>query len=165
MFIDIIHKYSAQIARHSLDQSAPVRCSLNLPVPFTRLLFGWTILIGQGHRTLHTYFLKCPFWRLPVTKGAPADRSFLFKGRLSAYVGEARNRWAAAHVSDVARLYRLALEKHEAGAKYHAVAEEGVPPNRTDFAMRTPILVVKRRHPWDRNRSQLTPDPTCTEVL
>ena len=46
---------------------------------------------------------------------------------LSAYVAEGRNRWAAAHVSDVARLYRLALEKHEAGAKYHAVAEEGVP--------------------------------------
>ena len=42
-------------------------------------------------------------------------------------MGEGRNRWAAAHVSDVARLYRLALEKHEAGAKYHAVAEEGVP--------------------------------------
>jgi nucleoside-diphosphate-sugar epimerase len=46
---------------------------------------------------------------------------------LSAYVGEGNNRWAAAHVSDVAHLYRLALEKHEAGAKYHAVAEEGVP--------------------------------------
>ena len=46
---------------------------------------------------------------------------------VSAYVGEGRNRWAAAHVSDVARLYRLALEKHQAGAKYHAVAEEGVP--------------------------------------
>jgi nucleoside-diphosphate-sugar epimerase len=46
---------------------------------------------------------------------------------LSAYVAEGRNRWAAAHVSDVACLYRLALEKHEAGAKYHAVAEEGVP--------------------------------------
>jgi nucleoside-diphosphate-sugar epimerase len=46
---------------------------------------------------------------------------------VSAYVGEGRNRWAAAHVADVARLYRLALEKHEAGAKYHAVAEEGVP--------------------------------------
>jgi nucleoside-diphosphate-sugar epimerase len=27
---------------------------------------------------------------------------------------------------DVARLYRLAIEKHEAGAKYHAVGEEGV---------------------------------------
>jgi nucleoside-diphosphate-sugar epimerase len=46
---------------------------------------------------------------------------------VSPYVGEGRNRWAAAHVSDVARLYRLALEKHKAGAKYHAVAEEGVP--------------------------------------
>jgi nucleoside-diphosphate-sugar epimerase len=46
---------------------------------------------------------------------------------VSAYVGEGRNRWAAAHISDVARLYRLALEKNEVGAKYHAVAEEGVP--------------------------------------
>jgi nucleoside-diphosphate-sugar epimerase len=46
---------------------------------------------------------------------------------VSAYVGEGRNRWAAAHVSDVARLYRLALERNEAGVKYHAVAEEGVP--------------------------------------
>lgn len=46
---------------------------------------------------------------------------------VSAYVGEGRNRWAAAHISDVARLYRLVLEKNKAGAKYHAVAEEGVP--------------------------------------
>jgi nucleoside-diphosphate-sugar epimerase len=46
---------------------------------------------------------------------------------VSAYVGDGHNRWAAAHISDVARLYRLALEKNEAGAKYHAVAEEGVP--------------------------------------
>ena len=46
---------------------------------------------------------------------------------VSAYVGDGLNRWAASHVLDVARLYKLALEKQEAGARYHAVAEEGVP--------------------------------------
>jgi len=46
---------------------------------------------------------------------------------VSAYVGDGLNRWAAVHVLDTGRLYRLALEKQEAGARYHAVAEEGVP--------------------------------------
>ena len=45
----------------------------------------------------------------------------------SAYLGDGANRWPAAHVTDVARLYRLALERHEPGARYHAAAEEGVP--------------------------------------
>jgi nucleoside-diphosphate-sugar epimerase len=45
---------------------------------------------------------------------------------VSAYLGDGSSRWAAAHVLDTARLYRLALEKHESGARYHAVAEEGV---------------------------------------
>lgn len=46
---------------------------------------------------------------------------------VSAYVGDGRNRWAAAPVLETARLYRLALEGGRAGERFHAVAEEGVP--------------------------------------
>jgi nucleoside-diphosphate-sugar epimerase len=46
--------------------------------------------------------------------------------RMSAYIGDGSNRWPAAHISDVAQLYRLAFEKAEPGAIYHAVDEEGV---------------------------------------
>ncbi|MES2390085.1 MAG: SDR family oxidoreductase [Acidobacteriota bacterium] len=45
---------------------------------------------------------------------------------VSAYIGDGANRWPAAHISAVAQLYRLALEKAQPGAIYHAVDEEGV---------------------------------------
>ena len=45
---------------------------------------------------------------------------------VSGYLGDGQNRWAAAPLADVARLYKLAFEKRRAGARYHAVAEEGV---------------------------------------
>ncbi|MBJ9714811.1 SDR family oxidoreductase [Burkholderia gladioli] len=43
-----------------------------------------------------------------------------------AYVGEGNNRWPAGHLSDAVRLYRLAIEKAQPGARYHAVGEEGI---------------------------------------
>jgi nucleoside-diphosphate-sugar epimerase len=63
----------------------------------------------------------------PITQGliTPAITMYREKGAC-AYVGDGLNRWPAAHVLDVARLYRLAIERAEPGAKYHAVAEEGV---------------------------------------
>jgi nucleoside-diphosphate-sugar epimerase len=46
---------------------------------------------------------------------------------VSAYVGDGNARWAAAPLKDVARLYRLAVEKTGSGmTTYHAVQEEGV---------------------------------------
>jgi nucleoside-diphosphate-sugar epimerase len=55
-----------------------------------------------------------------------------------AYIGDGHNRWPAAAVADVARLYRLAIEKAERGVRYHAVAEEGV-------SMRDIMNVLGRR--------------------
>ena len=46
---------------------------------------------------------------------------------VAAYVENGANRWPAAHVLDVAKLYGLVLDKGCKGARYHAVAEEGIP--------------------------------------
>lgn len=64
----------------------------------------------------------------PVKQGliTPLIAIYREKG-VCAYIGDGQNRWPAAHVLDVARLYRLAIEKAERGAKYNAVAEQGVP--------------------------------------
>ena len=58
--------------------------------------------------------LVSPFIELSRAKGAVA------------YIGDGVNRWPAAHVLDVAKLYVLAVERSAPGARYHAVAEEGI---------------------------------------
>ncbi|KAF5613723.1 alcohol dehydrogenase [Fusarium subglutinans] len=69
----------------------------------------------------------------PTTHGAGGVSGFmgpfvnfaLEKG-VSAYVGDGQNHWCAGHRDDAAKLYRLAIEKAEAGSVFHTVAEESV---------------------------------------
>jgi nucleoside-diphosphate-sugar epimerase len=71
----------------------------------------------------------------------------------AAYVGEGKERWAAAHRMDVVRLYRLALEKGAANAIYHAVGEEGVPMRQivevVGRALKVPVKSIKQEDAGD----------------
>jgi nucleoside-diphosphate-sugar epimerase len=79
-------------------------------------------------RGIHSIVIRLPQVHDTVKQGLVTPLIAIARAKgVSAYIGEGQNRWPAAHISDVGRLYLLALEQGTAGARYHAVAEEGVP--------------------------------------
>ena len=96
---------SASIPRLATDEAADAVAARGVRVSMVRL----PQIHDQNKQGLITFLID-----LAREKG------------VSALVGDGENRWSAAHLSDTARLYRLALEKGSA-SRYHAVAEEGVP--------------------------------------
>lgn len=82
-------------------------------------------LLEQG---VHALVMRLPQVHDTVKQGLITPLVAIARSQgVSAYVGDGNNRWPAVNVVDAARLYRLAVEKGTAGARYHAVAEEGVP--------------------------------------
>lgn len=90
----------------------------------------WHALAGFAEQDVRTVLIGVP----PVTHSSRDVSGFVpmliriaRATGVSGYVGDGANRWPAGHTLDVARVYRLALEKAPAGSQLFAAAEEGIP--------------------------------------
>ena len=107
--------------RAATEDDPPFPSSLALP------RVSEVTAVALMERGIHAIVMRLPQVHDTVKQGLVTPLIAMARAKgVSAYIGDGHNRWPAAHISDVARLYRLALEKGTAGARYHAVAEEGV---------------------------------------
>jgi len=83
---------------------------------------------AQRAKGVHVSTMRLPQVHDPRRQGLVTYAIMLAREKgVSAYIGEGANRWPAVHRDAAAALYRLVLEQGESGARYNAVAEQGVP--------------------------------------
>jgi nucleoside-diphosphate-sugar epimerase len=106
--------------RPSTEEDAP-----NSPHPRVASEVAATSLAARG---IHVSVIRLPQVHDTTKQGLITYLIAVAREKgVSAYVGDGLNRWPAVHLLNCAYLYRLVLEKGLAGARYNAVAEEGVP--------------------------------------
>ena len=99
--------------------------------------------------------------RLPPSVHGKGDKGFVAwlvararKNKVAAFIRDGRQRWAAVHRLDAARIFRLALEKGVAGGIYHGVGDEGLAFGDLTAAIGRGIGVpAVSRSPWGAVRS------------
>lgn len=111
------------IAEHGKPATEDV-CNFDHPNPRVASELAGKALLDNG---INVSVVRLPQVHNTIKQGLISPLLDIARERgVSAYVGDGRNRFPAAHLLDVALLYRLAIERAEPGARYHAVDEEGV---------------------------------------